>query len=681
MAKITIDGKEIEVENGIALIQACEIAGIEIPRFCYHDRLKIAGNCRMCLVEVEKSPKPVASCAMPVSDGMIVHTNSPNVKKAREGVMEFLLINHPLDCPICDKGGECDLQDQAFKYGKGSNRYKEEKRAVADKNMGPLIQTHMTRCIHCTRCVRFITDIAGVEELGAIGRGEHMEITSYVEKSLTSEISGNIIDICPVGALNSKPYAYTARKWELKSTPSIDVFDAMGCNIRIDSRGLEVMRILPSVNEDINEEWISDKTRFSYDGLKRQRIDTPYIKINGKLTKTTWEQAISQISSKIKETNPEKIGAIAGAMADCESMLALKILLDKLGSKNIDFNEHDYKFDSSSRGNYLFNSGFTGLEEADLVLIVGADIRKNAPILNARITKLSKFNDLKIFTLGASNNLTHKAEDLGNKIESIIQIEEGSHEFCSILSKAKKPLMIIGDGIYSRADSINLLRSLASIAKKYNFLSEGWNGFNMLHNEAATTGALSIGFVPASKEFLAKKMAEKAVNGEMEILFLLGADEIEISKDHKSLVIYIGHHGDKNANIADIVLPSAAFTEKNATYVNNEGRVQRTMAAILPPFKAIPDFEIILKIAESLDIDLGASNYEDISSLLAKILPNFLPNSEKIDFKNDSAKIKLDIFAPKNINFYLTNSISRNSPTMASCIKELSDQKDINYAE
>lgn len=679
MAKITIDGKEIEVENGIPLIQACEIAGIEIPRFCYHDRLKIAGNCRMCLVEVEKAPKPVASCAMPVSEGMIVHTNSPKVKKAREGVMEFLLINHPLDCPICDKGGECDLQDQAFKYGQGTNRFEENKRAVKDKNMGPLIQTHMTRCIHCTRCVRFITDIAGIEELGALGRGEDMEITSYLEKSLTSEISGNIIDVCPVGALNSKPYAYTARNWELKSTESIDVFDAMGCNIRIDSRGLEVMRILPRVNEEINEEWISDKTRFSYDGLKRQRLDAPYIKSDGKLSKTTWDQAITHIISKIKDTNPEKISAIAGSMADCESMLALKMLLKKLGSTNIDFNEHDYKFDNSSRGNYLFNSGFNALEEADLIFVIGADIRKNAPILNARITKLSKFNDLNIFTLGASDNQTYRTQDLGDKIESILSIQEGAHEFCAKLSMAKKPLMIIGDGIYSRPDSINLMNSLSSIAKKYNFITDSWNGFNILHNDAATTGALSIGFIPESDKFSAKNMAEKVTNGELEILFLLGADEVMIPKDHKGLVIYIGHHGDRSANIADIILPSCAFTEKNATYVNNEGRIQKTNAAILPPFKAMADFEIILKIAESLNIDLGIHNYKDISDALSKILPPFSPHSSKVEFKNDSAKIKPGNFSPKEINFYITNSISRNSPTMAACVKEFDNPKDNLY--
>ena len=668
MAKVTIDGKEVEVENGIPLIQACEIAGIEIPRFCYHDRLRIAGNCRMCLVEVEKSPKPVASCAMPVADGMVVHTNSPSVQKAREGVMEFLLINHPLDCPICDKGGECDLQDQSFKYGKGTNRFAENKRSVKNKDMGPLIQTHMTRCIHCTRCVRFVNDVAGIEELGALGRGEDMEITTYLEKALTSELSGNIIDLCPVGALNSKPYAYTARKWELKSTESIDVFDAMGCNIRVDSRGLEVMRILPRLNEDINEEWISDKARFSYDGLKRQRIDAPFVKINGKLTRTNWDEALRALSAKIKTSS--KIGAIAGDMADCESMLALKNLLKKLGSDNTDFNQHDYKFDYSNRGNYLFNSGFAGLEQCDLFLIVGADIRKNAPVLGGRIGKLVRFNNLKVARIGNVDNQTYPMTELGSDPKIIEEILSGKHEFCKTLKSAKNPIMIIGDGIYSRNDSLALTYQLHSIATKFGFIKESWNGFNILHNHASNVGAIDLGFRQNGKSLSAKEMIKKTSTGDLDLLFLLGADETSIPKDHKGFVVYIGHHGDNGAHIADIVLPSSAYTEKNATYVNNEGRIQHTNLAVLPPLKAISDSDVIFKIAETAGVQLDFKDTESLKKALIKELPKLEVGSYKVEFAKQGEKALATKISTPKFNFYHTNSISRSSPTMASCTKE-----------
>ncbi len=667
MAKVTIDGKEIEVEIGIPLIQACEMAGVEIPRFCYHDRLRIAGNCRMCLVEVEKSPKPVASCAMPVSDGMIVHTNSEKVKMAREGVMEFLLINHPLDCPICDKGGECDLQDQSFKYGKGTNRFHENKRAVKDKYMGPLIQTHMTRCVHCTRCIRFISDIAGIEELGATGRGEEMQVTSYLEGALSSELSGNIIDICPVGALNSKPYAYTARKWELKNTDSIDVFDAMGCNIRVDARGLEVMRILPRVNEEINEEWISDKTRFSYDGLKRQRIDTPFVKTDGKLKPSNWDDALSALQTKIRSTDPSKMGAIAGTMADTESMFALKILLGKLGSKKLDFNQFDYKLDYSVRSNYLFNSGFAGLEQCDLLLIIGADIRKNATVLGGRIGKLVRFNDLQVARIGVKDNQTFPIMELGESTDIIKEIEGGAHPFCAKLKSAKNPIMIIGDGIYSRDDSLVIMKSLEEIAVQYNI------GFNILHNHASTVGAIDIGFIPSDNEYSAVKMAKKNETAEIEILFLLGADEVDIPEDHKGFIVYIGHHGDKGAHIADIVLPAAAFTEKNATYINNEGKIQHTNLAVLPLGKAIPDFDIIVKIAKSLNIDLGFNNLQEVRKALSSVIQK--DNSSKPVFKKKSAKIHTGAIAPVMVNFYHTNSISRASPTMANCIKEFAGKE------
>jgi NADH-quinone oxidoreductase subunit G len=669
MAKITIDGKEIEVEDGIPLIQACEIAGIEIPRFCYHDKLRIAGNCRMCLVEVEKAPKPVASCAMPVSNGMVVHTNTPNVKKAREGVMEFLLINHPLDCPICDQGGECDLQDQAFKYGKGNNRFHENKRSVKDKHMGPLIQTHMTRCIHCTRCVRFMSDLAGVPELGATGRGEHMEITSYLEKGLTSELSGNIIDVCPVGALNSKPYAYTARSWELKHTDSIDVFDAMGSNIRIDTRGLEVMRILPRINEDINEEWISDKIRFSYDGLKLQRIDRPFVKSGAKLSPSSWDEAINAIAAKIKSSDKPKIGAIAGTMIDVESMFAMKTLLKKLGSENIDFNQFGYNFDTSSRSNYLFNTKFAGIENADLLLIIGANIRKNAPVLCARINKLSRFGSLKIARIGEEDNQTFPLEELGNDLKILDSIEKGKSEFAKKLKEAKNPVIIVGDAIYSRQDSQAILARISSICEKYNVIRDEWNGFNILHNHASVVGALDIGFYAKSESSRASNMVKSAVKGDLDILFLLGADEIEIPASHNSMIVYIGHHGDSSANIADIVLPSSAFTEKDASYINNEGTLQQAFRAVPAPSKATPEYDIVLKIAESLDLDLGFKDLGSLRKILAKELV-------KIESKNTisfSSKDKISDSKVEAIkfDFYLSNAISRASKTMASCSKEL----------
>lgn len=669
MAKITIDGKEIEVEDGIPLIQACEIAGIEIPRFCYHDKLRIAGNCRMCLVEVEKAPKPVASCAMPVSNGMVVHTNTPNVKKAREGVMEFLLINHPLDCPICDQGGECDLQDQAFKYGKGNNRFHENKRSVKDKHMGPLIQTHMTRCIHCTRCVRFMSDLAGVPELGATGRGEHMEITSYLEKGLTSELSGNIIDVCPVGALNSKPYAYTARSWELKHTDSIDVFDAMGSNIRIDTRGLEVMRILPRINEDINEEWISDKIRFSYDGLKLQRIDRPFVKSGAKLSPSSWDEAINAIAAKIKSSDKPKIGAIAGTMIDVESMFAMKTLLKKLGSENIDFNQFGYNFDTSSRSNYIFNTKFAGIENADLLLIIGANIRKNAPVLGARINKLSRFGSLKIARIGEEDNQTFQLEELGNDLKILDSIEKGKSEFAKKLKEAKNPVIIVGDAIYSRQDSQAILARISSICEKYNVIRDDWNGFNILHNHASVVGALDIGFYAKSESSRASNMVKSAVKGDLDILFLLGADEIEIPASHNSMIVYIGHHGDSSANIADIVLPSSAFTEKDASYINNEGTLQQAFRAVPAPSKATPEYDIVLKIAESLDLDLGFKDLGSLRKILAKELVK-IESKNTISFSS-SDKISDSPIEAIKFDFYLSNAISRASKTMASCSKEL----------
>lgn len=676
MPKLTIDSKEIDVEDGLTIIQACEIAGIEIPRFCYHERLAIAGNCRMCLVEVEKSPKLVASCALPVSEGMVIHTNSPKVIKSREGVLEFLLINHPLDCPICDEAGECDLQDQAFRYGRPQNRFHENKRSVTDKYMGPLINTKMTRCIHCTRCVRFSEDIAGVAEIGSVGRGEHMEITSYLEKSLESELSGNIIDLCPVGALTSKPYAFKARSWELKKTPSIDVMDALCSNIQIDSRGLEVMRILPRVNEEINEEWISDKTRFSYDGLKLQRIDRPYLKKNGKFVEVSFEEAISAIASKIRLTDPSKIGAIAGTLCDVESLYTLKKLMNLIGSYNIDANEFGYKLDYTARGNYLFNTTVAAVSDADLCLLIGANPRSSCPVLNSRIGRAVRSGSMKAYSIGEIEYQNYPINDLGANPEILSLIASGDHPICKELASAKRPMIIIGDGVYSRNDSIPIQSLIHDIARKNNIVKEGWNGLNILHNHVSTVGALDIGFTPSDikKGVDAKKMVSLAKKGEFGIIYLLSADEIEISGLENCFVIYQGHHGDKNATYADVILPSPAYTEKDAIYVNLEGRPQKAYIAVPPPGHAREDWKIICDIANAIDKNIAFKNLDEIRASLALEFPIFSNIDEIIPsdlkFIQSSAQILKKDIAKIDVNFYMTNSISRSSITMAKCTEE-----------
>ncbi|MES2215188.1 MAG: NADH-quinone oxidoreductase subunit NuoG [Pseudomonadota bacterium] len=667
MPKLTIDDKEITVPEGITVIQACELAGVEIPRFCYHEKLAIAGNCRMCLVEVEKAPKPVASCAMPATEGMIVRTNTPKIQKARAGVMEFLLVNHPLDCPICDQGGECDLQDQAFKYGKPLNRFHENKRSVADKYMGPLIKTQMTRCIHCTRCIRFAQDVAGIEEMGAIGRGEHMEVTTYVEKALTSELSGNMIDICPVGALTSKPYAFKARNWELKKTESIDVMDAMGSNIRIDSRSFEVMRILPKINEDVNEEWISDKSRFSYDGLKAQRIDRPYVKINGALKQSSYQEALEVISSKLKGLKGEEIGAIAGTLSDAETLHAMKQFMVSLGSKNIDANQFGYKFDLSARGNYLFNTTIAGIENADLCLLIGANPREVAPVLNVRIGRCQRSGKMKVARVGGVDDQTYKIEELGSDISILSDIANEKHEFSAKLKEAKNPMIIIGDAVLVRSDSLEIQSLVHSIVQKYNILREDWNGLNILHNHASMVGALDIGFVPTDKSKTAKQMAE----GKLKMLFLLGADEIDVSKLSDCFVVYIGHHGDKSANIADVVLPSAAYTEKDAIYINLEGRVQVARAAVEPPGDARADWKIIADLAEACGYNLGFKDLDSLRHQLAGLVPALRSigtlSKEPVRFIEASGKILPKPLSRVAMNFYMTDPISRASVTMAKC--------------
>lgn len=680
MPKLSVNNQEVEFENGMTVLQACEVAGEEIPRFCYHERLKIAGNCRMCLVEVEGGPpKPAASCAMPAAEGMKIHTNTPMVKKAREGVMEFLLMNHPLDCPICDQGGECDLQDQAMTYGCGSSRFEENKRSVKEKYMGPLIKTHMTRCIHCTRCIRFLDDVSGIHELGAVNRGEHMEISTYVEKSLTSELSGNIIDLCPVGALTSRPYAFKSRPWELKNTESIDVLDAVGSNIRVDSRGKEVLRILPRLNEDVNEEWISDKTRFACDGLKSQRLDRPYIKVKGKLKPVSWEKALQNIAENIKGIDGKEIAAIAGDLVDCESVLMLKELMEKIGSPNTDCRQDGAKIDANYRSSYLFNTTISGIEQADACLLVGTNPRWDASVLNSRIRKSVLENDLKVGYLGSDSELTYKADKLGNSLSVLEEILSGKHNFSKVLKSAKNPIIILGMSALQRKDGEAISVISREIADKYGMISKDWNGFNVLHRAGGRVGALDLGFVPAKGGKDVEAILDSANKGSIKVVYLLGADEVDTKKLEKSFVIYQGHHGDAGAHAADVILPGAAYTEKNATYVNTEGRVQQASLAIFPPGEAKEDWKIIADLAKALSLDLSCNSLEEVRSKMIEIAPHFaeinnivVPKWEKFGKKGKllTAKINNSID-----NFYMTDSISRNSKTMAACSSDILDQQ------
>ncbi|MCA3342446.1 MAG: NADH-quinone oxidoreductase subunit G, partial [Roseomonas sp.] len=570
MAKVTVDGIEVEVPNGASVLQACEAAGKEIPRFCYHERLSVAGNCRMCLVEVEKAPKPVASCAYPVMDGMKVFTDTPLVRNARHGVMEFLLINHPLDCPICDQGGECDLQDQAYAYGHDKSRYGEAKRAVKDKNIGPLIKTVMTRCIQCTRCVRFAAEVAGTPELGGTSRGENMEIGTYVEKALTSELSGNLIDICPVGALTSRPYAFVSRPWELRKTDGIDVLDAVGANIRIDTRGPEVLRILPRINEAVNEEWMADRGRFSFDGLKRRRLDRPWLRKDGRMVAASWAEAFAAIAAKFAATPAERIGAVAGALADAESVLALKDLMAAYGSTNLDCRDDGAAIDGARPDFYRFNTGIAGIEEADALIIIGADPRKEAPVLNARIRKRWAQGGLPVGFIGpAGLDLTYEAAHLGEGPSAITALLDGSHAFAAALKAAQKPMLILGRGALARADGAAVLASAWRLTAEAGMLKPDWHGFNLLHQFGGQVGALELGFLPGQ----GGKDLTAMLSGGVDALWLLNADGFDPSRIPAStFVIYQGHHGDAMAARADVLLPGAAYTEKDATWVNTEGR-------------------------------------------------------------------------------------------------------------
>jgi len=671
MPKLTIDGREVEVEAGSTILQVADYLGIEIPRFCYHERLAIAGNCRMCLVEVEKSPKPVASCAMPVADGMVVKTSTPMVKKAREGVLEFLLINHPLDCPICDQGGECDLQDETMAYGKGSSRFDENKRTVEDKDFGPLVKGTMTRCIHCTRCIRFITDVAGVPELGATGRGEHMEVGTYVEKALSSELSGNIVDLCPVGALTNRPYAFTARSWELKNTESIDVLDALGSAIRVDSRANQVMRVLPATHDEVNEEWLGDKSRHACDGLLRQRLDRPYVRNKkGKLEPVSWPEALDAVAGKLKKAKGNQIAAIAGDLADAESMVALKDLFGKLGSPNLDCRQDGAKL-GGPRASYIFNSGIAGIEQADALLLIGTNPRTEAPVLNARIRKRWLKGGFKIASIGPANDLTYKHDALGDDASILSQIASGKHAFAKVLKDAKKPMLIIGQGALSRDDGDVILGIARKIADKFGMVAEGWNGFNVLHTAAARVGGLDLGFLPGVGGRDVEGILTGAEKGEIEVVYLLGADEIDMSRLGKAFVIYQGHHGDHGAHRADVVLPGAAYTEKDATYVSTEGRVQRTRRAVFPPGEAKEDWKILRALAELAGHTPNYNNLDQLRDRLEAANPvfraeNTLQPATWEEFGADGTPSELG-FAPAIANYYMTDPISRASKTMAEC--------------
>jgi NADH-quinone oxidoreductase subunit G len=671
MPKLTVDGIEVEVPPGSTVLQAAEAAGKEIPRFCYHERLSIAGNCRMCLVEIEKSPKPVASCAMPAGDGMVVKTATPMVRKAREGVMEFLLINHPLDCPICDQGGECDLQDQAMGYGHGNfNRFHENKRAVEEKHMGPLIKTVMTRCIHCTRCVRFSTEVAGVVDLGLIGRGEDAEITTYLEKALASELSGNVVDLCPVGALTSKPYAFTARPWELRKTESIDVMDALGSAIRVDARGPEVLRVLPRINEAVNEEWISDKTRHACDGLKRQRLDTPYVRVNGKLAPATWAQAFDAIATKIKATPPDRIGAIVGDLACAESMVALKDLFGKIGSPNLDGRQDGAPHQAGNRAAYVFNPTIAGIEAADVILLVGTNPRVEASVLNARIRKRWRKGPVSIAVIGPRADLTYPYDYLGAGPQTLTELVNGSHPFAEILSNAKTPLVIVGQGALARADGAAIQALLSKLTQE-RLLRDSWNGLGILHDAAARVGALDLGLVPGPAGKSAAEMIAAAGQGAFDVLYLLGADEVDVSHLGQAFVIYQGSHGDKAAHRADVILPGAAYTEKNATYVNTEGRVQRARRAAFPPGQAKEDWTILRALSEVLGQRLPYDDLAAIRRRLVEVAPTFgsldtITPSAFAPFGVEGA-VSNQPFVSSIGDFYLTNAIARASAVMAEC--------------
>ena len=670
MPKITINGKEIEFEKGMTVLQACELADVEIPRFCYHEKLSIAGNCRMCLVEMEKSSKPIASCAMPATEGMNIKTNTALVEKARKGVMEFLLANHPLDCPVCDQGGECDLQDQSLYYGVDKSRFVENKRDVKEKYMGPLIKTQMTRCIHCTRCVRFATEVAGVPEIGAIGRGENMEITTYLEKSMESELSANVIDLCPVGALTSKPYAFEARPWELKKTESVDVMDAVGSNIRVDTYNWEVKRILPRLNNEINEEWISDKTRYSCDGLLKQRLDVPYIKKNNKLQKSNWDEAINVLVDKIQSVQPNEIAGHIGDMINMENALSFKKFFKTLKSENLEFREKNFYINSDEKMNYIFNTSIAGIEDADLILLVGTNPRHEASILNARIRKTFVKKKIPIFSIGNPGDLTYEYEIIGDSTEDIKKIVNNEHDFSQKLSSAKKPIIIIGESALELKSGGYIFEELKKFLIKNNLINENWNGLNILVQNASTVGLLDLKILQDKKENNFS-FFDDLNNKKFKLLYLLGSDNLEFKKDNE-FIVYQGSHGDRGAEVADIIFPSATFTEQNGLYANLEGRIQECRKASYPIGEALEDWKIFNKIIKKIGFQDKLPKFEELRKEVLKIVPNFTSLNElpeKTVVKNET--IERSFFSEKifirELDYYYTNSISRSSKTMSEC--------------
>jgi NADH-quinone oxidoreductase subunit G len=669
MPKLTINGTELEVAPGTSVLQACEQLGIEIPRFCFHDRLSVPANCRMCLVEQERAPKPVASCAMPCGDGMVIRTDTETVKKARRGVMEFLLLNHPLDCPICDQGGECDLQDQAVAYGFDRGRYGEEKRAVEDKDFGPLIGTEMTRCILCTRCVRFADEIAGTPVLGAAHRGEHAEIVLQVGESLSSELSGNLVDVCPVGALTSKPYAFTARPWELRKTETVDVLDAVGSNIRVDVRGNEVMRILPRLHEDVNEEWISDKTRFAVDGLKRQRLDRPYVRKNGKLVEADWEEALAVIATQLKGVPGNRIAALAGDLCDVESMLSLRLLMDSLGADSRDCRQDGANYDVSARAGYIFNSTIAGIEKADAILLVGTNPRHEAAILNARIHKRWRAGDLKVANIGPVLEMTYPVQNLGASPTVLQDILTGTSAFSEVLKTAKNPMIILGAGALARADGLAIQALGRRIAEQFGMIREDWCGFNVLQLAASRVGGLDIGFVPKAGGLDTNGILRAASTGGLDVVYLLGADEVTIPAG--PFVIYQGHHGDRGAARADVILPGSAYTEKAGTYVNTEGRVQLSRKAVFAPGAAREDWAILRALSEALGKPLPFDTLAQLRRAMLDANPIFIhvDATEPAPWRavGQDGPVEHKPFALPVQNFYMTDAITRASETMARC--------------
>jgi len=665
MLKLKVNDIEVEIDEGLTVLQACEKAGVEIPRFCYHEKLSIAGNCRMCLVEMEKSPKPVASCAMPAAEGMNIKTNTALVEKARKGVMEFLLVNHPLDCPVCDQGGECDLQDQSMFYGVDKSRFKENKRAVAEKNMGPLIKTQMTRCIHCTRCVRFATEIAGVPEIGAIGRGEDMQITTYLEQSMQSELSANVVDLCPVGALTSKPYVFEARPWELKKTESIDVMDAIGSNIRVDTYDWEVKRVLPIINEDINEEWISDKTRYACDGLLHQRLDTPFIKYNGKFEKASWEEVYKIIKSKFENTSKEKVCGFVGDLTNMETSYIFKEFFDRTLDTNSYESRSDNRFlDISSRENYLFNTSINGIEEADLILLIGTNPRYEATILNARIRKSYLSNNTKIISLNDLGDLTYPYQSLDGQTQTLKDIFNDNHEISKLIKDAEKPMIVLGESLLNSSSSMYVFNKAKEFLNKNNKITNDWNAFNILTNDSATVGNLDLGLINEKINLL-----DDLKENKFDLVFFVGQDNLSFDKKDE-FIIYLGSHGDKGAEMADIILPGSAYTEQDGYFTNLEGKIQKAQKASYPPGEAKEDWQIINELAEFMnnrklfndkdELESSMFNYLNLQKEKQNNVEDKYNSPSEEDFKSEELKVVIK-------DYYFSNVIARASKTMVEC--------------